>query len=157
MHQRTDFCPNILAFKPPRIAASLMLAAAALQLAAPMMWPPLVALLLAGFLAGILGFAIMLRAWWLFRIADTAVCPTAPTTDLITTDIYRLSRNPMYLGIVLMMLGVGIATGSPPFYLAAVAFFLIIDFAFCPYEERKLERAFGSRFTSYCDEVRRWL
>ena len=63
----------------------------------------------------------------------------------------------MYLGIVLMLLGVALATGSVPCYIAALSFFLIIDFVFCPFEEKKLEQAFGSRFRDYRGAVRRWL
>ena len=106
---------------------------------------------------GVLGFGIMLRAWWLFRERATAICPTAKTTSLITNDVYGLTRNPMYLGIVMMLLGIAVATGSLPCYLASLAFFLIIDAVFCPYEERKLEQAFGDAFTRYRGAVRRWL
>jgi protein-S-isoprenylcysteine O-methyltransferase Ste14 len=63
----------------------------------------------------------------------------------------------MYLGMALMLLGVAIATGGLPFYLAALGFFLIIDFVFCPFEEQKLARAFGAEFARYRGSVRRWL
>ena len=60
-------------------------------------------------------------------------------------------------GVVLMLLGVALGTGGLPFYIAALAFFLIIDFAFCPYEEGKLEQGCGAAFTSYREHVWRWL
>jgi protein-S-isoprenylcysteine O-methyltransferase Ste14 len=63
----------------------------------------------------------------------------------------------MYLGIVLMLLGVAIATGGVLFYAASLAFYLVIDYVFCPYEEAKLAQTFGNRFTRYRDSVRRWL
>ena len=99
----------------------------------------------------------MLRAWWLFRREATAICPTATTTALVTDDVFRLTRNPMYLGIVLMLLGVAFASGGVAFYVAALAFFLIIDSVFCPFEEQKLRRAFGEEYASYATRVRRWL
>jgi protein-S-isoprenylcysteine O-methyltransferase Ste14 len=105
----------------------------------------------------ILGFLIMLRAWWLFREARTAICPTAPTTQLITHDVYRVTRNPMYFGILLMLLGLAVATAGVFFYVAAVCFFLIIDSVFCPYEEQQLEAVFGETFERYRQHVRRWL
>lgn len=150
-------CPRMLAYRPPRIAMSLLLAAAALQFAAPSLWPELPALPAGGLALGALGFGIMLRAWWLFRVHATAICPTATTTSLVTNDVYRLTRNPMYLGIALMLLGVALASGSLPCYLASLAFVLIIDAAFCPYEERKLEQAFGADYSRYRASVRRWL
>lgn len=157
MHTRTEPCPRILTYRPPRIALSLLLTAATLQLLLPATLPALPAAPLAGVVVAVLGFGIMTRAWWLFRLVNTAICPTADTTTLVTGDVYRVSRNPMYLGILLMLLGVAIGTGGLPFYLATLLFFFVIDVAFCPYEERKLEASFGRRFTAYRDDVRRWL
>ena len=157
MHDQAAPCPRMLRYRPPRIALTLVLAAAALQLSTGAVWPAIPSFLHAGILLALLGFGIMLRAWWLFRAAHTAICPTAATTTLITDDIYRFTRNPMYLGIVLMLLGLAVATGGVFFYAAAVCFFAIIDHAFCPYEERKLHRTFGASFTAYAQSVRRWL
>jgi protein-S-isoprenylcysteine O-methyltransferase Ste14 len=157
MHSRNNACPRMLQYKPPRIAFMLLAAAAALQLAGPAAWYSLPASIGAGCAIVLLGFGIMTRAWWLFRISGTAICPTAATTTLLTDDIYRLTRNPMYLGIVMMLLGTAVATGGLFFYIAALLFFLIIDFAFCPYEEAKLEQGFGSSFLAYRQRVRRWL
>ncbi len=157
MTKPDHLCPRMLSYRPPRIAISLLLAASAVQLALPALFVTLLAIPLGGGLIAALGFCIMLRAWWLFRISETAICPTATTTTLITSDVYRLTRNPMYLGIVLMLSGAALATGGLAFYVAAVAFWLIIDFVFCPYEEDKLERAFPEAFTSYKRRVRRWL
>ena len=150
-------CPRMLAYKPPRIAMGLLLIAGALQLAAPSIWPSIPALPASGLVVSALGFGVMLRAWWLFRRRSTAICPTAETTSLITEDVYRLTRNPMYLGIVLMLLGVSVATGCVPCLAADLFFFLIIEFVFCPFEEAKLERAFGNEYARYRNAVRRWL
>jgi protein-S-isoprenylcysteine O-methyltransferase Ste14 len=94
---------------------------------------------------------------WLFRARETAICPTATTTTLITDDVYRLTRNPMYLGIVLILLGPAVAIGGLAYYVAALSFWLIIDFVFCPFEEAKLERDFPVAFAQYRNRVRRWL
>ena len=76
---------------------------------------------------------------------------------LITDDIYNLTRNPMYLGILLMLLGTAIGSGGLFFYIATLLFFLIIDRVFCPYEEAKLAHAFSDEFRRYRNRVRRWL
>lgn len=157
MTHRNDTCPRMLNYRPPRIALTLSATAAALQFLAPTWWVQLQALPVGGAVLAALGFLIMLRGWWLFRVHNTAICPTAHTTTLITDDIYRLTRNPMYLGIVLMILGAALGSGSVFFYLAALTFFLIIDFVFCPYEEDKLESSFGVEFARYRRSVRRWL
>lgn len=152
-------CPRMLTYRPPRIALTLLAIAGTLQFAAATAWtwPQLPSSLAGGVVLAALGFLIMLRAWWLFRVQQTAICPTAHTTVLITDDIYSLTRNPMYLGIVLMLLGTGIGSGGLFFYLATLAFYLIIDYVFCPYEETKLGRSFGDDFSLYRNNVRRWL
>lgn len=159
MNPIANACPRMLTYKPPRIALALLATAAALQLMAPtaLAWPQLPVSLAGGAAVATIGFLIMLRAWWLFRVHATAICPNARTTVLITNDVYRLTRNPMYLGIVLMLLGTALGSGGLFFYLAALVFFLIIDLVFCPYEEDKLSHAFGDQFDPYRDRVRRWL
>ena len=157
MNKLASACPRILQYRPPRIAMTLLAVASMLQLALPDTWPAIATVPLGGGAIGVLGFGIMLRAWWLFRTHRTAICPTAETTTLITGDVYRLTRNPMYLGVVLMLLGVAIGTGGLPFYIAALTFFLIIEFAFCPYEEAKLEQCYGAEYVAYRQRVRRWL
>jgi protein-S-isoprenylcysteine O-methyltransferase Ste14 len=157
MHDRNDACPRMLLYKPPRIAFALLAGAAALQLAAPALWPVLPASIGGGAAIALLGFTIMLRAWWLFRLRETAICPTAQTTTLITDDVYGWTRNPMYLGMLMMLTGTAVATGGLLFHVAALLFFLIIDTVFCPYEEDKLEQAFSRDFRQYREQVRRWL
>jgi protein-S-isoprenylcysteine O-methyltransferase Ste14 len=147
----------MLTYKPPRIAMGLLLAAIIVQRLSPPSWPSLPSSIMGGVIIVTLGFAIMLRAWWLFRQRGAAVCPTARTSVLITSDIYRLTRNPMYLGIVLILTGIAIGTGGPGYYVASLSFFLIIDFVFCPFEEQKLTRTFAGAFTRYKSDVRRWL
>ena len=157
MHDRNEVCPRMLRYKPPRIAMALLMLAAALQILIPAAWVSVPASLAGGMLIAALGCGIMLRAWWLFRESQTPICPTAETTSLLTHDVYALTRNPMYLGIVLMLLGLAIAAGWILMYGAALTFFLIIDYVFCPYEEARLERTFGNTFSRYRKRVRRWL
>ena len=157
MHERTRPCPRMLGYRPPRIAFSMLLAAGSLHLFLSQTWTTFGRLPIGGGLLASFGFLVMTRAWWLFRSRETAICPTEQTTALITTDIYRFTRNPMYLGIVLMLLGIAVGTGGLFFYVAAFAFFLTIDYVFCPYEEEKLDETFGAAFREYRQQVRRWL
>jgi protein-S-isoprenylcysteine O-methyltransferase Ste14 len=146
---------RILEFRPPRIAMGMILIAAAVHWLMPVsVSPPSLA---AGAVTVVSGFLIMLRAWWLFRIQEVAICPTEETTSLITHDIYSVTRNPMYLGMILMLLGIALAVGTLPFYCTAFAYFVIIDFVFCPYEEQKLRNTFGEAFFAYQRQVRRWV
>lgn len=157
MIRQDQACPRMLSYRPPRIAMSLLLVASVFELSLPAPSTPLPAVPFGGGLLAVLGCSLMLRAWWLFRTRETAICPTAITTTLITNDVYRLSRNPMYLGIVLILLGPAVAVGGLAYYIAAFTFWLIIDFVFCPFEEAKLERDFPLAFERYRGRVRRWL
>ena len=112
---------------------------------------------LAATLTGAIGFLLMLRAWWLFRLVDTAICPTESATTLVTHGVFAITRNPMYLGLFLMLLGLAMATGSAPFYVAAAGYGVVMDRVFCPYEERKSVAEFGEEYLGYVRKVRRWL
>ena len=140
--------------RPPRIAIALTGAAAILHLVLPL--APLPSWRVAAVLTGSTGFAIMLRAWWLFRKAQTPICPTDNATTLITSDIFAMTRNPMYLGIVMMMIATALFFGTAPFYAAALSNFLVLHCVFCPYEEQRLRRAF-SEYDAYAARVRRWV
>ena len=145
---------RLLGFRPPRIGMSLVAVAAVLHLAAPVaLLPPQ---WIAAVLLGLAGFAIMLRAWWLFRVVATPICPTANATALITHDVYAFTRNPMYLGMLAMLLTVALFAGSAGFYAAAFAYFLILNFVFCPFEEDRLRTAFAG-YADYQSNVRRWI
>lgn len=84
-------------------------------------------------------------------------CPTATNDRLVTTGIYRYTRNPMYLGIIGLLLAIAIHVGTLPFYLAAAVYFIVINHVFCPYEEAKLAATFGDHYNAYRNRVRRWL
>lgn len=148
---------NLIDYRPPRIAQLLALVAALLHWSTPLRGVQLYANPPLGIAAGLGGFLIMLWAWWLFRRAETAICPTASSTALVTDGVYRFTRNPMYLGLVGMLLGLAIGVGTLPFYLAAGAFFAVIDQVFIPFEERKMKDTFGGEWLRYRTGTRRWL
>ena len=134
---------KVIRYRPPRISMMLLILAATLQWALP---PVRLVLLSSSVLAictAVAGFTIMIWAWWLFQKAETAICPTENSEVLVTLGIYRLTRNPMYLGMVLMMAGVALWFGTLPYYLVVVLYFLVINEAFCPFEEERLVATFG--------------
>ena len=145
---------QLLEYRPPRIAMLLTIIAMANHWLIPLAVLP--AFPATAALTGALGFAIMLRAWWLFKQHETAICPTAEASVLITGDVFALTRNPMYLGMILMLLGCALLAGTVPFYTVFFAYFAVIYYVFCPYEEQKLQAAFGEEFLDYRRRVRRW-
>jgi protein-S-isoprenylcysteine O-methyltransferase Ste14 len=150
-------CTRMLAYKPPRIAMLLLALATLAQFVLPGIGTKLPSLSIAGVACAALGFGIMIRAWWLFQQHETAICPTAETTSFIVGDIYRLTRNPMYLGMILILLGIALLAGSWPYYFVAILYAIILNHVFCPYEERKLLDQYGAEYADYTLRVRRWI
>jgi protein-S-isoprenylcysteine O-methyltransferase Ste14 len=146
---------QFITFKPPRIALGFVVLAIAVNAFVPLAPHP--SLPLAATITALLGFTLMIRAWWLFRQANTAICPTQSATTLVTHDVFSITRNPMYLGIILMLAGLAMATGSIAFYVAAFAYSVVIERVFCPYEERKSDLEFGDQYRAYTQRTRRWI
>jgi len=92
-----------------------------------------------------------------FRKAGTPVKPFEPSTTLVLNGLYRYSRNPMYLGLVLMLTGTALLLGSLSPFLVVIVFFLIIQEGFICHEEPFLENIFGDEYRAYKTRVRRWL
>ena len=92
-----------------------------------------------------------------FRGVGTGIVPFDPATALVTGGLYRYTRNPMYLGMVLLLVGVAIALGSLGAWLPIPVFVWIIQARFIVGEERFLEQTFGESYVAYKRGVRRWL
>ena len=148
---------SLLAYRPPRIAMTLVLIAATTHFLTPLRTAHLYSSKTLGATVGVIGFTVMVWAWAQFKQRGVAICPTEETARLLTDGVYRLTRNPMYLGMTLMLAGLAAWMGSLPFYAAAAGFFGIIHPAFCPYEEEKLTTRLGSQYQAYTSRVRRWV
>lgn len=123
-----------------------------LPLPAPVRLPTAVILALAG-------VAIALSGVLSFRRAQTTVNPLKPetSTSLVSTGIYRFTRNPMYLGMLAVLVAWAAYLPSSWALLGPVAFALYITrFQIIP-EERALHSLFGAAFVEYAHIVRRWL
>ena len=105
-----------------------------------------------GFLACTLGFVE-------FRRARTTLNPTKPGTSssLVKTGIYRYSRNPMYLGFLLILTGWATGMGNVISFLALPVFVIYLNRFQIEPEERALGEIFADEFRAYCAEVRRWI
>lgn len=143
--------------RPPRIAMTLTLIATAMHWSLHIWEPMRLSMPRSGIAVGIAGFVLMMWSWWIFRQQQLPVCVTGISEHITKAGPYRFSRNPMYLGMVLMMLGLALYVGTVPFYLSALAYFLILNFVFCPYEEKKLTAAFGEEYIRYKGRIRRWI
>jgi protein-S-isoprenylcysteine O-methyltransferase Ste14 len=92
-----------------------------------------------------------------FKRAKTAMNPFRAPSALVTSGVFRWSRNPMYLGMVLPVLGVGILLGRATPLVAPVLLFLVLNFRFVAREEQTMAAHFADDYRRYVATVRRWL
>lgn len=94
-----------------------------------------------------------------FRRVRTTVNPMKPATAsaLVTSGIYRFTRNPMYVGDVLILLAVVVFFSNPLGVAGVVLFVVWMEVLQIPAEERALRDRFGASYDAYCARVRRWL
>ena len=104
-----------------------------------------------------IGLAMVLISAGSFAKAGTPVVPFRRSSSLVDTGFYRYTRNPMYLGMALVLGGVAMMTGVLTAWLPVPLFVLIIQRNFIEGEERFLESIFGDEYRDYCRRVRRWL
>ena len=112
---------------------------------------------LAGALPFGVGLGFMIATMQTFRRHQTTIKPFQVSTTLVTGGPFRVSRNPIYLGMVLMLLGTAVFLGSvTPLFLVAL-FTLWIQVRFILIEETHLTEQFGDTYRSYQASVRRWV
>ena len=112
----------------------------------------------AGLLFAAGGGSMLAAVWSLWR-AHTTIDPFHPerASHLVTDGIYRISRNPIYLGDALLLAGVACWLGQPLGLLVVLLFILFIDRFQIRGEEVALAEHFGERFERYRQQTRRWL
>ena len=143
---------------PPILAIVYVMAAAAASYLAG--WPGLPRALLTrlGSVLVVIGVTLAGSAIVLFRRKGTEINPMSPANRaLVTSGPFRLTRNPMYSGLVTVSLGVACWVGDWPMFLAPVALFVTLNWVHIPFEEEKMRRQFGEAFDAYRAKVGRWI
>lgn len=103
------------------------------------------------------GVAVILLAAVEFRRHQTTLIPHEVPSSMVQSGVYGLSRNPIYLGDVLLLTGLSLRWESLLGILAVPLFALIIRRRFIQPEEDRLREAFGPAFDAYAEKVRRWI
>ncbi len=108
---------------------------------------------------GAAGFTIVFIAVAMFVKAKTTVNPTNPllAQKLVTTGLYRFSRNPMYLAMALLLAGWGVLLGSVLNVFWLAAFIQSMNILQIKPEEEALKEIFGDAYIDYCQRTRRWI
>jgi protein-S-isoprenylcysteine O-methyltransferase Ste14 len=101
--------------------------------------------------------AVVCAAFRELRKARTTIDVREPTTAVVTTGIYAYTRNPIYLGMILMHLGIGSLRNSRWHWLLAIPTAAALQAGVIAREEAYLERKFGGEYVDYKARVRRWL
>ncbi len=117
----------------------------------PAPWP------FSGWLLFATGFAVTLIAARQFRRARTNINTFDDPGTLVTSGLFAISRNPMYLGFTLALLGAAIGINNAWALIPAAIFFLVCAFHYIPYEERAATTIFGEAYAAYRRRVRRWI
>ena len=105
----------------------------------------------------VVGLVLLVMANGLFTRAGTGIIPFRNVSALVTDGVYRFTRNPMYLGMLNVLLGCAITVGSSAALLVSLVFAVIIELRFIRFEEAMLRELFPDTYPAYCDRVRRWL
>lgn len=142
---------------PPIYFLAALLIMAALAYYFPVSYLIYIPLRVFGGLLVFTGFCISASGAYTFKISGTPVKPFESPVKLVTTELYRYSRNPMYLGMMIMLVGTWIVLGCLSPVIIIPVFFIIIQEGFIKYEEALLESTFGNEYMDYKSKVRRWL
>ena len=125
------------------------------QVTPAFVWPS--SLEVPGVVLAALGLLLMLVSVGVFWSRRTSIQPNRPATEFVVVGPYKFTRNPMYLGMSLVHLGLSLAFGPVwPVVFLPVAMVLVVRFVIRR-EEEYLLRTFGASYEEYCSRVRRWI
>lgn len=110
-----------------------------------------------GLLPMLAGLYLNIAADRQFKEAQTTVKPFEESTRLMTDGVFAFSRNPMYLGMALALIGLALLLGSLTPWFIALLFVVVVDRRFIVMEEKMLAASFGDQFEGYRQSVRRWI
>jgi protein-S-isoprenylcysteine O-methyltransferase Ste14 len=152
--------PGVVA-RPPRIYLGFLIAGVIID----RVWPAVITAQPSGgsirfvpaALLILIGMAILTSAMRRFRAAGTNVPTPMPSTALVTSGLYSRSRNPIYIALTMIYLGLGIAADSVWSAIFLVPVLLLIRYGVIAREERYLEHKFDRAYIDYRNRVRRWI
>jgi protein-S-isoprenylcysteine O-methyltransferase Ste14 len=112
---------------------------------------------LVGVLPILFGIGLNILADQLLKSHNTTVKPFQESTAIVTSGVYRWTRNPMYLGMVLILLGAGWIAGSVTALIPWLVFGVLMDRVFIKPEESMLASKHPDKWLEYSSRVRRWV
>jgi protein-S-isoprenylcysteine O-methyltransferase Ste14 len=152
----TDGVANAGVLRPPLVFLGATLTGVALEIIWPTSLVP-AGLAAPGIVMVLLAVALFRSSLRQLRAAGTPVRGNAPTTAIVRTGPYRLSRNPIYVSFMLLQLGIGLLADSAWILATLLPAAALMACVVVPREERYLARRFGREYADYRLSVRRWL
>jgi protein-S-isoprenylcysteine O-methyltransferase Ste14 len=111
-----------------------------------------------GTLLFVIGLAVMLNCILSFAVKGRGtLSPADPTKRLVITGLYRFSRNPMYIGVMMILIGEAIFFQSVNLWIYLVVVCIGFNMFILLHEEPRLRRDFGEEYNRYCQKTRRWI
>ena len=148
--------PGVIA-PPPLILLGFVLLGLALDWLRPAAFLPSAVQYAVGAALIALALALAAAAIVCFTRAGTNVPTRQPATALVVAGPYRFSRNPIYVGMILLVLGIGVMVDSVWLIGLALPFAFVLRYGVIAREERYLAAKFGDAYRAYRERVRRWL
>ncbi len=145
-----------LVLQPP-ILTMLLVAAAWLIHVFWGPWETMLRMPFFGFVLMVLGFCFMMWARLQFTSRKTTLFVGRRSSQLVCDGPFRISRNPMYVGVLVSLVGLALWIGTLPLYLTVPIAFLFFNFFHIPHEERMLRESFSEQYRTYSNAVRRWV
>lgn len=105
----------------------------------------------------VLGLIVVYFSNKILTEQKTSIQPFETPDKLVSNGTFRFSRNPIYLGMSLALLGISVLMGSLTAFLSPIIFWGVMNFKIIPMEEETMEKIFGDSFTAYKSKVRRWI
>ena len=149
-----DISPMI---HPPIVALMFIVIAYFLGRFAPIPFAVPMILRNVGLVLTFIGFLLGIGAFTEFRKARTTLDPHGSSKQVVTSGIYRFTRNPIYVGFLLMVIGLPLNSGLYWGIVMAPLYVFMMNRLVIRHEEAYLEKKFGKTYTSYTSRVRRWL
>ena len=112
---------------------------------------------LAGLIPLLLGIILNLLADQALKQHNTTVKPFQESNALIVDGVYGITRHPMYLGFMLILIGVSLLLGTLSPYVVVTIFAVFVEFVFIQQEEEMLEDSFQEKWVQYKSKVRKWI
>jgi protein-S-isoprenylcysteine O-methyltransferase Ste14 len=124
----------------------------------PLQYPAIVQHRPTGIVLIVAGFALSAWGRLTFKRQNAEIYPwSAAHGTLVGSGPFRFTRNPMYLGFLVLGVGAALVAGTWLMWLVPVIVFVLDNFVIIPFEEQSMERTFGDAYRGYKARVRRWI